>query len=70
MGWPGIVLGAGLLVGSAEFLGPHEERGWDLVGVAIPILYVLWSLWLLGIGIALIARRGWSADPVHVTRSF
>jgi hypothetical protein len=54
LGWPGIVIGAGLAVGSAEFLGPNEERGWGLAGAAIPILYIAWSLWLLAMGIALI----------------
>ncbi|HWL91644.1 MAG TPA: DUF4386 domain-containing protein [Actinomycetota bacterium] len=54
MGWTGIVVGAGLIVGSAEFLGPNEEDGWDLAGTAIPLLYIAWSLWLLAMGIALI----------------
>ena len=26
-GWAGIVIGAGLIAGSAEFLGPNEEHG-------------------------------------------
>jgi hypothetical protein len=55
LGWPGIVIGAGLAVGSAEFLGPNEERGWNLAAAAIPVLYIAWSAWLLAIGIALIA---------------
>jgi hypothetical protein len=55
LGWPGIVIGVGLGVGSAEFLGPNEERGWKLAGAAIPALYVAWSLWLLAMGITLIA---------------
>jgi hypothetical protein len=55
LGWPGIVIGAGLAVGSAEFLGPNEERGWGLAGAAIPILYIGWSGWLLAMGVALIA---------------
>jgi Domain of unknown function (DUF4386) len=55
LGWPGIVVGAGLMVGSAEFLGPNEERGWGFAAAAIPILYIAWSLWLLAMGIALIA---------------
>jgi Domain of unknown function (DUF4386) len=55
LGWPGVVIGAGLVVGSAEFLGPNEERGWGLAGAAIPILYIAWSVWLLAMGIALIA---------------
>jgi hypothetical protein len=54
LGWPGIVIGAGLIVGSAEFLGPNEEKGWPLVGAAIPVLYIAWPLWLLALGIALI----------------
>jgi hypothetical protein len=54
MGWVGIVVGAGLIVGSAEFLGPNEEHGWSLAGAAIPILYIAWSLWLLAMGIVLI----------------
>ena len=33
------------MVGSAEFLGPNEERGWGLAGAAIPILYIAWSVW-------------------------
>jgi hypothetical protein len=55
LGWPGIVIGAGLVLGSAEFLGPNEERGWPLAGAAMPVLYIAWSLWLLAMGIALIA---------------
>jgi hypothetical protein len=31
------------MVASAEFLGPHEEHGWELAGKAAPVLYVLWS---------------------------
>ena len=54
MGWAGTVVGAGLIIGSAEFLGPNEEHGWSLAGAAIPILYVAWSLWLLAMGIALV----------------
>ena len=54
LGWPGIVIGAGLVVGSAEFLGRSEERGWALAGAAIPLLYIAWSVWLLAMGIALI----------------
>jgi len=55
LGWPGVVIGAGLVVGSAEFLGPNEERGWGLAGAAIPILYVAWSVWLFAMGVSLIA---------------
>jgi hypothetical protein len=54
LGWPGVVIGTGLVFGSAEFLGPNEERGWSLAGAAIPILYIAWSFWLLALGVALI----------------
>ena len=54
MGWVGIVVGAGLVVGSAEFLGRDQDDGWPLAGAAIPILYIAWSSWLLAMGIALI----------------
>ena len=54
MGWVGIAVGAGLVLGSAEFLGPNEERGWALADKAIPILYIAWSLWLLAMGVSLI----------------
>ena len=55
LGWPGIIIGAGITVGSAEFLGPNEERGWSLAAAAIPVLYIAWSVWLLAMGVALIA---------------
>ena len=54
LGWPGVVIGAGLAVSSAEFLGPNEERGWALAGAVVPVLYIAWSIWLLAMGIALI----------------
>ena len=54
MGWVGIVIGAGQMIGSAESWVRDGENGWALAGAAIPILYVAWSLWLLAMGIALI----------------
>jgi hypothetical protein len=54
MGWLGIVVGVGLMIGSAEFLGRDAEHGWVFAGAAIPILYIAWSLWLLAMGIVLI----------------
>jgi hypothetical protein len=54
MGWVGVAVGAGLIIGSAEFLARDEDDGWALAGAAIPILYVAWSVWLLVMGIALI----------------
>ena len=56
LGWIGIIVGGGLMVGSAEFLGPNEEKGWNLAGKAVPALYILWSLWLAAAGVALLRR--------------
>ncbi len=47
---------ASISIGSAEFLGPNEEKGWELAGKAVPVLYILWSLWLVAAGVALLRR--------------
>jgi Domain of unknown function (DUF4386) len=54
VGWVGIVLGSGQIVGSAEFLGPNEERGWALAGALIPVVYLMWSAWLITTGVFLL----------------
>jgi hypothetical protein len=54
VGWVAIPIGAGLVVASFEFLGPNEERGWKLAEMAVPLLYVIWSFWLITLGLALI----------------
>ena len=56
-GWLGLVgvpIGVALLIGTLEFVGPNEERGWQLAATIVPVAYVAWSLWLVGLGIALI----------------
>jgi len=54
LGIAGIPIGAALLVGTLEFVGPNEERGWPLAGTIVPIAYIAWSLWLVALGIALL----------------
>jgi Domain of unknown function (DUF4386) len=54
LGWPGIPIGAALLIGSAEFVVPNEKDGWPIAGTLIPIAYVAWSMWLIALGVALI----------------
>lgn len=54
LGWSGVVLGVALIVGSAEFAGPFEESGWKLAGMLVPIVYILWSLWLVAAGLTLL----------------
>jgi Domain of unknown function (DUF4386) len=56
-GWLGLVgipIGVALLLGTLEFVGPNEERGWPLAGTIVPIAYIAWSLWLIALGIALL----------------
>jgi len=53
LAWPGIAVGALLVVGSFEFVGGFEENGWKLAGAIVPIAYTVWSLWLVATGIVL-----------------
>jgi hypothetical protein len=54
LGWPGIVIGLALIVGSFEFAGSFEEAGWKLAGTLVPIAYIVWSLWLVVAGATLL----------------
>lgn len=54
LGWLGVPIGAALLLGSVEFVGPNERAGWPVAGIIVPIAYVAWSIWLIAIGIGLI----------------
>jgi hypothetical protein len=56
-GWLGLIgipIGLALLIGTLEFVGPNEERGWALAGTIIPIAYIAWSVWLMALGVGLI----------------
>ena len=55
LGALGIVIGAVFLLSSVEFLGRFEPSGWKLAGQLTPIAYVLWSLWLISVGVAFLA---------------
>lgn len=55
LAWPGIIIGVVLIVGSLEFVGSFEEKGWKVAGAMIPIAYTAWSLWLVATGIVLLA---------------
>lgn len=52
---PGMIVGLALCVGSLEFVGPNEERGWPIADRLVPIAYLGWSVWLIVLGIALVA---------------
>lgn len=51
---PGILIGATLVIGALEFVGPFEREGWKVAGVLVPVGYTLWSAWLLVAGIVLL----------------
>jgi hypothetical protein len=55
LAWPGIVIGLFLIVGSLEFVGRYEEKGWKLAGAIVPITYIAWSIWLILTGLVLLA---------------
>jgi hypothetical protein len=54
LGVIGVVAGPLFLLCSLEFVGRAEERGWKLAAALTPITYVLWSVWLLAVGVALL----------------
>jgi hypothetical protein len=57
-GWLGVIglpIGFALLIGTTEFVGPNERDGWALGGTIVPIAYIAWSLWLVAIGVFLLA---------------
>jgi hypothetical protein len=55
LGVAGIVIGAVLAACSLEFVGPFEPRGWKLAAAITPIAYIVWSLWLVALGVLLLA---------------
>ena len=50
----GLVLAPLFVLGSLEFVGPFEERGWKLAAALVPLAYIAWSIWLLALGIGLL----------------
>jgi hypothetical protein len=54
LGFIALPIGVALLIGTLEFAGPNEERGWALAGTIVPIAYIAWSLWLIALGVALL----------------
>lgn len=51
---PSAVIGAALILGSLEFIGPFEKQGWKAAGMLVPVGYALWSLWLIALGVRLL----------------
>ena len=53
LGLIGVPIGIGVLIGSLEFVGANEADGWAIAGAIVPIAYIAWSIWLIGLGVAL-----------------
>ena len=56
-GWLGLIgipIGILLVLGSLEFAGTNEPRGWKLAGAIVPVAYLAWSAWLIALGVALL----------------
>jgi Domain of unknown function (DUF4386) len=51
----GLLLAPLFLVGSTEFIGAREAEGWKPAGALVPVAYIGWSLWLLALGVGLLA---------------
>src|SRR4051812_5292700 len=54
LGVVGIVAGPVLALCSLEFVGRSTDTGWEVAEKLTPIAYVLWSLWLVATGVALL----------------
>ncbi len=54
LGVIGILAGPLFILSSFEFLGKFEPTGWELAGTIVPIVYIVWSLWLVALGIGLL----------------
>ena len=50
----GIVIGPTLMLCALEFVGSHEPTGWKVAEKLTPVAYIAWSLWLIGVGVALV----------------
>ena len=50
----GLVLAPLFVLGSLEFVGSFEARGWKLAGTVVPFAYIGWSVWLLVLGVGLL----------------
>ncbi|MCU1572495.1 MAG: hypothetical protein JWO93_577 [Micrococcaceae bacterium] len=54
LGIVGVMVGAVLALCSLEFVGPFELRGWKLAATLTPVTYIVWSLWLVAVGVSLL----------------
>ncbi len=55
LGIPGIATGAACCSARWSSSGRTSPRGWKLAETLTPVTYVVWSVWLVAAGVALIA---------------
>lgn len=53
LGAIGIITGLLLTLCALEFVGKHEQNGWNVASQLTPIVYILWSLWLIALGVTI-----------------
>ncbi len=51
----GVLLAPLFVICSLEFVGSFEASGWKFAATLVPMTYIGWSLWLLAVGIGLLA---------------
>lgn len=51
LAWPGIVAAVGIVAGVLE------PAGWEAAGLINALAYIIWSLWLVTMGVVLLRRR-------------
>ncbi|MCU1517428.1 MAG: hypothetical protein JWQ75_2149 [Pseudarthrobacter sp.] len=54
LGIVGMVVGVVLALCSLEFVGQFEPDGWKLAAALTPVTYIVWSLWLVAVGVFLL----------------
>ena len=54
LGVIGVPIGVAVAIGTLEFVGSHERDGWAVLGPVVPIAYLAWSVWLIGLGVFLL----------------
>ncbi|MDQ5861055.1 MAG: DUF4386 domain-containing protein, partial [Actinomycetota bacterium] len=54
LGIVGVIVGAVLALCSLEFVGTFEPTGWKLAATLTPVAYIVWSLWLVAVGVFLL----------------
>lgn len=55
LGVVGVAVGPLFVLCSLEFVGRTSDSGWKLAEALTPVTYIAWSVWLIAVGVALVA---------------